>query len=309
MSDSPDWINKELYPFKPHFMAIENHRIHYIDEGTGTTLLFVHGTPEWSFGFRDLIKNLRSKFRCVAIDMLGFGLSDKPAVRSFAPPLSFSARGRETGPNDADYTCAAHARRLTKFIEQLGLKNFNVVANDFGGSISMSYVLDHQDNVNRIILFNTWMRSLKNDKHYSGPAKVLKSWLGKFLYLNMNTPVNVIMPKAYGDKKKLSAEAHRHYKAALPRGKRMAAYAFALELSDANDWWQELWERVQTISADRFLFFWGMKDEFIPPFELENWKSKLPGSRYILFNDAGHFVQEEKPEEMSKAIEEFLSAR
>jgi pimeloyl-ACP methyl ester carboxylesterase len=287
MTNSPDWINKELYPFQSRFITIENHKHHYIDEGAGMILLFVHGTPEWSFGFRDIIKNLLKKFRCVAIDLLGFGLSDKP--------------------NEADYTCAGHARRLTKFIDQLGLKNVSVVANDFGGSISLSYVLDHPDNVNRIILFNTWMRSLKDDKHYSGPAKVVKSWLGKFMYLQMNAPVNVIMPQAYGDRKRLSTEAHRHYKAALPKGKRTAAYAFALELTNANDWWQDLWERVHTLSANRFLFFWGMKDKFIQPYELENWKSKLPGSKYILFEDAGHFVQEEKPDEMSKAIEEFMS--
>ncbi|HEY5917156.1 MAG TPA: alpha/beta fold hydrolase [Chryseolinea sp.] len=287
MTNSPDWINKELYPFQSRFITIENHKLHYIDEGVGATLLFVHGTPEWSFGFRDIVKNLQKKFRCVAIDLLGFGLSDKP--------------------NDADYTCTGHARRLTKFIDQLTLKNLSVVANDFGGSISLSYVLDHTDNDNKIILFNTWMRSLKDDKHYSGPAKVVNSWLGKFMYLQLNAPVNVIMPQAYGDRKKLSTEVHRHYKAALPKGKRTAAYAFALELTSANDWWQSLWERVHTISANRFLFFWGMKDKFIPPYELENWKSKLPGSRYILFEDAGHFVQEEKPEEMSKAIEEFMS--
>jgi pimeloyl-ACP methyl ester carboxylesterase len=288
MAESPDWINKELYPFKPHFITVEGHRIHYVDEGIGATLLFVHGTPEWSFGFRDLIKNLRKNFRCVAIDLLGFGLSDKP--------------------DDADYTCAGHARRLTKFIDQLGIKDINIVANDFGGGISLSYVLDHTDNVNKIILFNTWMRSLKNDKHYSGPAKIVGSWLGKFLYLNMNVPVNVIMPQAYGDRTKLSREAHRHYKAALPKGKRRAAYAFALEMTDANDWWQGLWERVHTISANKFLFFWGMKDKFVPPFELENWKARLPVAKYILFNDAGHFVQEEKPGEMSTAIEEFITA-
>ncbi len=287
MTNSPDWINKELYPFQSRFITIENQKLHYIDEGAGTILLFVHGTPEWSFGFRHVIKNLRTKFRCVAIDLLGFGLSDKP--------------------NEADYTCAGHALRLTKFIDQLGLKNLSVVANDFGGSISLSYVLDHPDNVDRIILFNTWMRSLKDDKHYSGPAKVVKSWLGKFMYLQMNAPVNVIMPQAYGDRDKLSSEAHRHYKAALPKGKRTAAYAFALELTRANDWWQGLWERIHTISANRFLFFWGMKDKFIKPYEFENWKSKLPGSKYILFEDAGHFVQEEKPDEMSKAIQEFIS--
>ena len=288
MNESPDWINKELFPFKSHFITIEGNRLHYIDEGAGSTLLLVHGTPEWSFGFRDIIKSLQKKFRCVAIDLLGFGLSDKPT--------------------NADYTCAGHARRLTAFVDELGIKNINIVANDFGGSISLSYALDHPGNVSKIVLFNTWMRSLKNDKHYSGPAKIVKTWLGKFLYLSMNAPVNMIMPQAYGDRSKLSREAHRHYKAALPKGKRTAAYAFALEMSHANEWWQALWERVQTIRSEKFLFFWGMKDKFIPPFELENWKSRLPDARYIIFNDAGHFVQEEKPEEMSKAIEEFITA-
>jgi len=288
MSNSPEWINKELYPFQSHFITIENNQIHYIDEGTGTTLLFVHGTPEWSFGYRDVIKQLRKSFRCVAIDLLGFGLSDKP--------------------KGTDYTCEAHSRRLTTFITQLRLKKLSVIANDFGGSISLGYVLDHPDNVDKIILFNTWMRSLKNDKHYSGPAKILNSWLGRFLYLTMNAPVNTIMPAAYGDKRKLSPEVHRHYKLALPPGKRGAAYALALEMSYANVWWQSLWERLNTLSPDKFLFFWGMKDKFVPPYELENWKSKLPGSRYILFEDAGHFVQEEKPDEMSRAIEEFMSS-
>ena len=286
MRNSQDWINKELYPFQSHFLTIENNQLHYIDEGAGTPLLFVHGTPEWSFGYRDVIKHLRKSFRCVAIDLLGFGLSDKP--------------------NETDYTCAGHSRRLTKFIEHLDLKNFSVIANDFGGSISLSYVLDHPNNVHKIVLFNTWMRSLKNDKHYSGPAKILNSWLGRFLYLNMNTPVNTIMPAAYGDKRKLSPEIHRHYKVALPRGKRIAAYAFALELSNANEWWQNLWQRLHTLNPDKFLFFWGMKDKFIPPYELENWKSRLPGIRCMMFEDAGHFVQEEKPDEMSKAIEEFV---
>jgi haloalkane dehalogenase len=144
------WINKELYPFQSRFITIENSQLHYVDDGIGPTILFVHGTPEWSFGFRDLIKQLKSKFRCIAIDLLGFGLSDKP--------------------KNADYTCAGHARRLAMFIEQLGLKDLVVVANDFGGSISLSYVLDHPDNVRKIILFNTWMRSLKDDKHYSGSS-------------------------------------------------------------------------------------------------------------------------------------------
>ena len=287
MNTIPTWVNKGLYPFESRFATIDNHRIHYVDEGQGELLLFVHGTPEWSFGFRDLIKNLRGQFRCIAIDLLGFGLSDKPKVN--------------------DYTCAGHALRLKKFIEQLELKNFSIVANDFGGSISMSYVIDNTSNINKVILFNTWMRSLKDDKHYQGPARILNTLLGKFLYLNMNLPVNVIMPAAYGDKRKLTKEVHAHYKNALPKGERQATYAFALEISRANTWWENIWNKIDRLNNRSFLFFWGMKDKFVPPFELENWKSKLPGSTYVPYDDAGHFVQEEKGDEMSNVIREFIT--
>lgn len=267
-------------------MEIDGDAVHYIDEGQGETILFLHGTPEWSFGYRDLIKTLRNKYRCVAPDMLGFGLSDKPAK--------------------ADYTCKTHASRLEKLISKLDLKNFSIVANDFGGSISLSYAIKRPDNIRRIILFNTWMRSLKEDKHYSTPAKIMNTWFGKWLYLNGNFPVNVIMPAAYGNKKLLTKEVHSHYKLALQKNERTASYAFAKELMNASDWWEQLWKKVTALRHIPFLFFWGLKDNFVPPAELEKWKSKLPHAKIVSFGDAGHFVQEEKPEEMATVIQQFL---
>lgn len=287
MKAQPDWLNKTLYPFDSHWMELDGHQLHYLDEGQGKTIVFVHGTPEWSFGFRDLIKALRSHFRCVAIDLLGFGLSDKPAA--------------------ADYSCQGHAGRLEKFIQHLNLKNFSLVANDFGGGIGLSYVLRHPANIDSIILFNTWMWSVKEDPHYAGPAKVINSWLGKWLYLYLNFPVNTIMPSAYGDKKKLTKEVHRHYKKALPSAdERTAAYAFAKELMNASPWWQSLWGQIHTIRQKPVLIFWGLKDKFIQPYELEKWKGAFPQAKVITFPDAGHFVQEEKPEEMVQAMRDFI---
>jgi len=286
MKTQPAWINKSLFPFNSQWIEIDHHRLHYIDEGAGPVLLFVHGTPEWSFGFRDLIKELRNEYRCIAIDMLGFGLSDKPATGA--------------------YTCQAHAARFERVVDMLSLKNVTLIANDFGGSIALSYAIKHPENSAAIILFNTWMRSLKNDKHYSGPAKIMRSWLGRFLYFRLNFPVNVVMPAAFGDKKKLTKEIHRHYKAALPVGERAGAYAFSGELLQASDWWESLWRNLAVINNKPTLIFWGMKDKFVPPFELENWKQKLPHAKVVLFEDAGHFVQEEKPEEMVSEIRKFL---
>jgi len=285
----PSWLNKDLFPFESKWITIDGNQLHYIDEGKGETILFVHGTPEWSFGWRDLVKELRTHYRCIAIDMLGFGLSDKP--------------------NNGDYTCQAHSKRLEKFIHQLDLKNFNLIANDFGGGISLPYAIQHPDNVKKIMLFNTWMWSLKNDKHYSGPAKVMITFLGKIMYLNFNFPVNVVMPAAFGDKRKLTKEIHAHYKNALPNAaSRVGAYAFAKELMHASDWWQSNWDQLEKISHKPFLLFWGMKDSFVPPKELEKWKSKLPNAKVVVYEDAGHFVQEEKSEVMAKEIRLFLKS-
>src|SRR4051812_43177304 len=80
---SSDW--RRLYPFESHWMEIESGRLHYLDEGQSDSggeeaacLLFVHGNPTWSFHWRNLIVALRSKYRCIAVDHLGCGLSDKP---------------------------------------------------------------------------------------------------------------------------------------------------------------------------------------------------------------------------------------
>jgi haloalkane dehalogenase len=293
MNSQPTWLNKKNFPFKSRWINIDGNQLHYVDEGSGEVILFVHGTPEWSFGFRDLIKELSKNYRCIAVDHLGFGLSNKP----------------EKG----NYTCKAHAQRLEKFIQQLGLENINLVANDFGGGFALNYSIHHPENVNHIFLFNTWMWSLKNDKHYSDPAKVMTSWLGRFLYLRLNFPVKVIMPAAYGVKKKLTKEVHTHYKKPLSSpAERIAAYALANELMNASNWWQSLWNQMNLIQNKSFTIFWGLKDKFIPAYELEKWKGRLPQAKIIAFEDAGHFVQEEKPEEMITEIKSaltFLSAQ
>lgn len=287
MKSQPAWLNRKLFPFESKWAEIDGHQLHYIDEGKGEIILMIHGTPEWSFGWRDLIKELRNKYRCIAIDMLGFGLSDKP--------------------QQGDYTCIGHAKRLEKFINHLHLQNINLIANDFGGGISLDYAIRHPENIHKIVLFNTWMWSLKGDTHYSGPAKIMSSWLGKVLYLHFNFPVNVVMPSAFGNKKKLTKEVHSHYKNALSSAEdRIAAYTFSRELMNASAWWQSNWEQMNKIADKSFLIFWGMQDKFIPSYELGKWKSKLPTVRIITYQDAGHFVQEEKAEEMNIVIKSFL---
>jgi pimeloyl-ACP methyl ester carboxylesterase len=286
MKSAPAWLNRSLFPFESKWTTIDGHDLHYIDEGIGAVILFVHGTPEWSFGFRNQVRDLRNNFRCIAVDHLGFGLSDKPS--------------------SADYSVPAHSRRLKEFIQILGLTDITIVANDFGGGIALGYALDNMPNIKRVVLFNTWMWSVKNDPHYAKPAKVIQTWLGRLLYLRLNAPVNFIMPAAFGDKKKLTREVHRHYKSPVPdAASRVALYAIAHELMNASDWWQSLWDRAGVLKEKPMMILWGMKDKFVPPSEFNKWKSRFPHAKTVSFPDAGHFVQEEQTE-LTALIDKFM---
>ena len=81
---TPDWLDRNEYPFTSRSVDLDDGRVHYIDEGAGETLLMVHGTPTWSYLYRNLIRDLRQDYRVIALDKLGFGLSGKPT--DFAIP-------------------------------------------------------------------------------------------------------------------------------------------------------------------------------------------------------------------------------
>ncbi len=85
----PQWLDEQLYPFQSRFVEVEGNRIHYIDEGTGPTLFFVHPGVGWSLMYSEIIQDLRSRFRCVALDLPGFGLS--PATPGYQHTLIVNA--------------------------------------------------------------------------------------------------------------------------------------------------------------------------------------------------------------------------
>jgi pimeloyl-ACP methyl ester carboxylesterase len=71
------WFDRDAYPFESRYLELPSGRMHYLDEGRGRALVFVHGSPSWSWDFRKLIRGLRGRFRCIAPDHVGFGLSDR----------------------------------------------------------------------------------------------------------------------------------------------------------------------------------------------------------------------------------------
>ncbi|HEY8510749.1 MAG TPA: alpha/beta fold hydrolase [Cyclobacteriaceae bacterium] len=290
MKTAPSWVDPSLFPFRSQWLKIGECELHYVDEGSGDVILFLHGTPEWSFGYRHVIGDLRPSLRCVAPDMLGFGLSEKP-------------------PGE-EYTCKAHAERLEQLVKTLGLQNITIVANDFGGGIGLHYAVRNPQNVSAILLTNTWCWSVADDPRYAKPARVMRTWLGRFMYRQLNFPVNAIMPAAYADRKKLTREIHSHYRNALPdAASRIATYAFARELLDAGSWWESIRQQLGVLKDIPKAIVWGMGDKFVQPYELEKWRKLFPEARIVTLDNVGHFVHEEQPDVLAKEIRALISAK
>ena len=125
VAERPAWVDDELFPFESQFIDIDGHHVHYVDEGSGPTLLFLHGNPTWSFDYSQIIKSLRGEFRCIAVDYPGFG-------------LSVAAPGYRYLPSE-------HAEVIGKFVDALRLSGATLVAHDWGGPIGLATVQHHPD--------------------------------------------------------------------------------------------------------------------------------------------------------------------
>src|SRR5262245_51522189 len=128
--------SRELFPFTSRWFDSPVGRVHYIDEGSGRPILFLHGNPTWSFLYRDIVRRLRDRYRCIAIDYPGFGLSDRP--------------------DGYRYTPEEHTRVVAGLTAHLDLRDLIVMGQDWGGPIGIATALASPDRVTGLVFGNTW---------------------------------------------------------------------------------------------------------------------------------------------------------
>ena len=285
---SPDWLDRSEYPFAKHSMALTDGTVNYVDEGNGEVLLFVHGTPTWSFEYRHLIKSLASGYRCIAPDHLGFGLSARPAGFAYSPE--------------------AHAGVLREFVDRLGLERFTLVVHDFGGPIGLPLALDQPSRVARVVMLNTWAWPLDDDPKMARAARLAGGALGRVLYRYANASLKLIMPSAYGDRNRLTPAIHAHYlKVFENRESRVQVlHALAKSLLGSRAHYQSLLDRIGGLRRVPVLIIWGMNDSAFQPYQLERWRALLPDAEVAPIAGAGHWPHEEEPAAVLAAMERFL---
>ena len=292
------------YDFTSHSVEVEGHLMHYVDEGSGETLLFLHGNPTWSYLYRHMIGALKDRYRCIAPDHLGFGFSDKPA--------------------NADYSMRAHVMRLGTFVEKLGLKDVTLVVQDWGGIIGLSWAVRHKSLIKRLVILNTTgflpdipggfaeMRPL--------PTGLLILWalkipvFGEVFVQGFNGFARFLVPYGIVHKERLNKEAMRGYldpystwgsrRAHLESVRQVPLLPTHPTAKLLRETGAELggWEVPTQL-------IWGMKDPVFVPWFLEEFERRLPNHAPSLrIPDASHFLQDDRPDLIIDKIEEFLAS-
>lgn len=286
------WIDPDEYPFESHYVDLSAGTIHYVDEGPEDggrgTLLMLHGNPTWSFLYRHLVRGLSAEYRCIALDYLGFGLSENP------PGSDFS------------YRPAEHAAVVAAFVEALDLAGVTLVVQDWGGPIGLSYALDHPENVCGLVVMNTWFWPA-DDLKQRGFSWLLGGPLGRRLCERYNAFARYVMPRLYADRSRLTGTIHRHYTEPFPTPRdRRGMWVFPREIIGELDWLSSLWERRAAIADHPALLVWGMEDPAFDAEALRVWRELLTDATARELDGIGHYVQEEAGPDLVPIVRDFL---
>ena len=287
MAHIPPFVpDPRLFPFQSRWLDSSAGRVHYIDEGVGPPILFLHGNPTWSFLYRGIVIRLKPRYRCVAVDYPGFGLSERP--------------------ESYDYTPAEHAGVVRELVRALDLTELTIMGQDWGGPIGMRVALDELPRVRALVMGNTWYWPLV-EWQMKAFAYLVSMDPVQSMILDRNLFVERLMP--LGVKHQLAGEVMQHYRDALPTPKsRIGVAELARQLLASSSWLADLESGVQSALANvPLLLTWGLQDLAFPRRSMERFREDFRMARLHRL-DAKHFIQEDAPAEIAAAIDGFLSS-
>jgi len=284
---------RDLYPFSSHFHSVGPHRLHYVDEGAGQPLLFVHGNPTWSFYWRNLIVGLRDSWRCIAVDHIGCGLSDKP--------------------QDYNYTLQQRIDDLATLVEHLDLTGVTLLAHDWGGAIGLGTAERLRHRFARIVLFNTGA--------FPPPfvpwriAACRTPLLGTIAVRGLNAFARAALTMAVEMPERMPADVRAGLVAPYDSwANRVAVDRFVKDIpfSPRHPTWQTLEsieDALATLADLPIQLIWGMRDWCFRPECLVRFAKHWPQAEVHRLEDCGHYVVEDAHERIVPLVREFLERR
>ena len=276
--------DRRLFPFDSKWYESAVGPLHYIDEGSGPPILFLHGNPTWSFLYRGIVIRLRKRLRCIAVDYPGFGLSVRP--------------------ENYGYTPTEHADVVSALVRHLDLKDLTIMGHEWGGPIGMRVALDNVTRLRALVMGNTFYWPL-DAWHVKAASYVLSSAPMQTQILRHNFYVEKVMPAAV--KYPFAEEVLHHYREALPTPKsRIGVAELPRQLIEASTWLGDLADDVRDNLANvPVLLTWGIDDVGFPRHFMERFREDF-NLVTVHRLDAKHYIQEDAPGEIAEAIGDFL---
>jgi haloalkane dehalogenase len=277
--------------FEEHYEVIDGIRLHYVDEGSGPPILLVHGQPTWSYLYRKMIRPLvAAGYRCIAPDLMGFGLSDKPT-------------------DESAYTLGRHVELVTGLVEKLQLAGVTIVGQDWGGPVGLRYAIDHQDNVRSLVILNILVKIT--------PVPLLFTFVfrnggfSSFLVRRLDLFRKIIFRRGWPFRRPLEAGVMEQYKMPHPTAASRAGIAAFPKMIPGNDRHPNAAYISQIDSVLRnwdvpVLVMFSDGDIAFKPTEGQRIAEMVPDGRFQVVRNAGHYLQEDAGEEIAQRMVTFL---
>jgi haloalkane dehalogenase len=281
------------YPFASHFLKIDGFKYHYLDEGSGPPLLMVHGNPTWSFYWRKLVSTFRDRYRVVAVDHLGCGLSETPSEAAYP------------------YTLESRIDNLQQLVERLELRNITLAAHDWGGAIGMGTALRMPERFSRFIFFNT---AVFRSRRCPWRIRICRTpLLGRLAVQGGNLFARAALRMATEKPTRFPPQVRSGYLAPYDNWhRRTAIYRFVqdIPLHPSHPTYSTLEQIEKQLSNFRnhpMCLIWGMRDWCFSPHFLERFQEFFPEAEVHPIDDAGHYVVEDADQQIVPILESFLS--
>ncbi len=274
------------YPFAPNYVELDGLRMHYVDEGDGSPVLLLHGEPTWAYLYRKLTPLLVEVGRIVVPDYFGFGRSDKPTRAE-------------------DYSYDFHYRSIERLAEDLDLREATIVVQDWGGPIGLRLAVEHPERVERLVILNTgigagrapspeWLR-FRDFMRRVGTDLVASQLIR--LSCVSDPPDDVLAAYDAPFPTPESKAGVLAFPELVPTEADHPSAAAMLEVRDALS----RWERPT-------LVLFSDSDPIFSPTAAERLAARIPGAGPAeIVEGAGHFLQEDKGEEIAARIVRFLA--
>lgn len=183
-----------------------------------------------------------------------------------------------------------------------------MVVHDFGGPIGLPFVIEHPDCVARIVLFNTWLWSLNDDRRIMIGHRFANGFLGRLFYQRLNGSPKWILKSAWADQNTLTDLIHDHYLNPFPtRRDRIAPWVLARELVGSSSWYDIWWRRRASIADIPALILWGLADPAFGESYLNRWEQTMTNATVTRLHETGHFVPDEASDRVVMEISSFLA--